>query len=972
MISLKLRRQMLRSPLVIVSTIALVGSLSAQAQQTRIEEIVVTAQKRVENVQDVPIAISAFTAETLQKKGITDITRLSALTPNVNLDGGSPFSGDSSVLSASIRGIGQDDFAFNLDPGVGVYLDGVYLARTIGANQNLLDVDRIEILKGPQGTLFGRNTIGGAISIVTHTPGDEFKLAGQATLGDYNRRDVQVMVDMPINDRILTTLSVSSQTTDGWQETIPYPSGSSIGLNAYRVMGQADMPKAPGSHTSDLGGGKDLQTMRGKILFHATDDLDVTLAGDYSHEDQSGLPNTVMGVFTSNQTGYIGPTTAIPGVLDANGNPVPLLFAGSLMGNMYNMCITTPTTALNPAAPNPANFFAAFNTTNGLCGPMGVGTWNNTTGSFRGNGFTGGVPQLGGSGAVGVPNSVLQGIVNTYGGVGQPNGTFLLPGGGVVTLGAANDPHGGSVIYPGQTPRLYWDLANTQSGSKDKTFSNGPSFARYDAWGGSLTLDWSINDHMKLKSITGYRGIKWDIGTDLDGVPESQQEVTDEQRQRQFSQELQLTGRAFDDRLNYVAGLYYFTESGYVHDFVPFNTAYLWIYDFKNDVNTDSYAAYMHLDYKVMDKLQLTFGARYSIEKKDFEGGQADLNGFTYKISGCRDPAASYQAFFPPIPNVPAAVTCQQLLGFPDPANPLRYFPAGDDHQSWNVFTPRVGLQYYVNNDLMVYASYSEGFKSGGWTTRLSNPITNAANARFDQENDTTYEIGLKSQWFDNHVRLNLAAFFSQYDGIQINVQEGPSPVYQNAGDAEIKGVEMELQTVFDNGFGLDVNAGYMDAKYTRLEDCLLYQDLNDDGLCTAAEGSAYNANFGGFKDGVIVPGKTKLLKTPEYKITISPSYEYRLSNGSSLLFLADYTLTASLQNTAPNTPLLKRPSTDMLNASVHWTPTSEKYELTAGVTNLTNNRYLTVGSTNPAAGEIVGSYNAPRMWYTSVRVNFE
>ena len=99
----------------------LIGS-AAFADQ--LEEIVVTAQKRSENVQNVPIAITAFTAETLQSKGLNDIHSLSNLTPNVNLDGGAPFSGDSSVLSASIRGIGQDDFAFNLDPGVGVYLDG--------------------------------------------------------------------------------------------------------------------------------------------------------------------------------------------------------------------------------------------------------------------------------------------------------------------------------------------------------------------------------------------------------------------------------------------------------------------------------------------------------------------------------------------------------------------------------------------------------------------------------------------------------------------------------------------------------------------------------------------------------------------------------------------------------------------------------------------------------------------------------
>ena len=188
-----------------------------------------------------------------------------------NLDGGSPFSGDSSVLSASIRGIGQDDFAFNLDPGVGVYLDGVFLARTIGANQNLLDVDRIEILKGPQGTLFGRNTIGGAINIVTHTPGNEFKVAGSMTVGSFNRMDALMTVDMPISDKILTTLSASSQKQEGWQHTIPYPADSPLSQIPFQVMGQNDMPRAPGTYNSNNGGGKNIQAVRGKMLIHASD-----------------------------------------------------------------------------------------------------------------------------------------------------------------------------------------------------------------------------------------------------------------------------------------------------------------------------------------------------------------------------------------------------------------------------------------------------------------------------------------------------------------------------------------------------------------------------------------------------------------------------------------------------------------------------------------------------------------------------
>src|SRR5215475_1576612 len=164
--------------------------VAASAAQAQIETVVVTAQKRAENVQNVPIAITAFTGNMLREKNISDLHGLTNLTPNVNLDAGSPFSGDTSVLSASIRGIGQDDFAFNLDPGVGVYVDGIYLGRTIGANVNLLDVSRIEILKGPQGTLFGRNTIGGAISIVTRDPGETPMVEVEVTTGSFNRRDI--------------------------------------------------------------------------------------------------------------------------------------------------------------------------------------------------------------------------------------------------------------------------------------------------------------------------------------------------------------------------------------------------------------------------------------------------------------------------------------------------------------------------------------------------------------------------------------------------------------------------------------------------------------------------------------------------------------------------------------------------------------------------------------------------------------
>src|SRR5258708_7222255 len=178
--------------------------------EDQIEEVVVTAQKRTENIQEVPIAISAFGAVQLDQRGISSVSQLSNLAPNVNLDAGTPFSGSDTVLSAYIRGIGQDDFAFNLDPGVGVYVDGVYLARSVGANTTMLDVDRVEVLKGPQGTLFGRNSIGGAISIVTRDPGKAFTVKGDVTTGTFHRFDAKLTFDVPLSERILSTVSFSS------------------------------------------------------------------------------------------------------------------------------------------------------------------------------------------------------------------------------------------------------------------------------------------------------------------------------------------------------------------------------------------------------------------------------------------------------------------------------------------------------------------------------------------------------------------------------------------------------------------------------------------------------------------------------------------------------------------------------------------------------------------------------------------
>src|SRR6202167_2224670 len=263
-------------------------------------EIVVTAEKRTENIQEVPIAITAFSESDLRAKGVTDIHSLSTLTPNVNLDAGSPFSGSNSVLSASIRGIGQDDFAFNLDPGVGVYVDGVYYARTVGANQNLLDVERIEILNGPQGTLFGRNTIGGAISIVTRTPGDQLALQAQVSGGSFDRRDVALMADIPLASKLLSTLDFSNEYRDGYQKRIPYDSPTPYVSDPVGAM------HSSGTEAFDTQGGENQQVARAKFLWKASDALTATLSLDWTHTNQPSTANTVLATNTAGPTAIFG------------------------------------------------------------------------------------------------------------------------------------------------------------------------------------------------------------------------------------------------------------------------------------------------------------------------------------------------------------------------------------------------------------------------------------------------------------------------------------------------------------------------------------------------------------------------------------------------------------------------------------------------------------------------------------------
>ncbi|HET9398247.1 MAG TPA: TonB-dependent receptor, partial [Sphingomicrobium sp.] len=164
---------------------------NAQADETAQDsgEIVVTARRRAEALQDVPIAVSAYSGEQLEREGAIDITDVGDTTPNVTLE---TSRGTNTTLTAFIRGVGQQDPVAGFEQGVGIYLDDVYLNRPQGAVLDIYDVERIEILRGPQGTLYGRNTIGGAVKYVTKRLPDDPEVRVRATVGTYGQKDLVI------------------------------------------------------------------------------------------------------------------------------------------------------------------------------------------------------------------------------------------------------------------------------------------------------------------------------------------------------------------------------------------------------------------------------------------------------------------------------------------------------------------------------------------------------------------------------------------------------------------------------------------------------------------------------------------------------------------------------------------------------------------------------------------------------------
>jgi len=762
------------------------------------EEIMVTARRREEGLQSTPVAVSAFTARDLARRNVDSTDDLALFTPNLQLEGAAALSGSSSNATIFIRGIGQNDFAIFSDPGVGLYVDDVYLGRSIGGVLDVVDVQRVEVLRGPQGTLFGRNTIGGAVLLTSRRPSFDPEGYVEITGGRFFRADLRAMVNAPlVDDRLAARISVARLSRDGYAERLV--DGEPLG----------DIDRTAG---------------RVQLAWTPSDEFDLLLSADGTRAREHSAPSTLVAV--------------APG--------------GFPFQNIFNTLVA--------------------------------------------------------------PNA----------GVTEPSST-------VDAAFITGDPF--------------------------TTYATGPNQSDLDNWGLSLTPTWEVTPEVSLKSISAYRRLDATFGRDGDNTPFTFRETFNDDEQWQVSEELQVFGDSFEDRLSWLVGGYYFHEEATENanaflaeglfealqalpgpqpfpggppmcpplmDGMPAmpgcyggvfpsgmpntnNIGADLVIDLFNDVENDAFAGFAHATFRIVAGLSVTGGVRVTHETKRFDLVHRRIASGAFIV----DPmVAPFEG-------------------------------------SWTSVDPKAGLEYQPLDNLLAYFTWSSGFKSGGFNGR---PLVSVEEVtEYDPEKLWSYELGLKTDWLRRALVLNLAGFYYDYRDIQLTVNLTPRNFVANAARASLWGAELELRARPVQPFSIDGTVGYLNAQYEEIGEGLTMMQMLPISL------------------------DHELPKAPE--ITVSGGAEYVLELGDdygALALRADVSYRSKVYHDVANTELLAQDGYALLGARLSWVSTEEDWELAAFITNLTDERYRISGNAaSPAFGVAESSYGRPREWGASLTRRF-
>jgi iron complex outermembrane receptor protein len=829
--STKLRGHLPRlAPLALAVSAAIAGTLYSNiAVAQELEEIVVTARFREENLQEIPLSISAFSADMLAANGATSVIDVSDWAPNVVID--QLGSGWGPTLAATVRGLGYGDFKATSEPTMTIYVDDVVLGRPTGAILDLLDLERVEVLRGPQGTLFGKNAIGGVMRLISRRPGEGGQGGDiEVTVGDYDRLDIRGSFETTlIDEKLFARVSYVSKERDGWQDNVdftcqmiangtpqlagindgvvgwndPDGTGPIVGTPIMGVVGSAAdnnfaIPTRTSSRGTDTGcvvdtfGGESVEAARGALRWVTSDSFEINFVADVTDQEAE--------------------------------SPYDLL------------------TAANPNTPLGINY------NNNVALP----TW--------------GVPW---------------------------DQRFLPP----------NE----SVNYAG-----FNDLSNIDGGIET------PNINDVRHWGASTTFDWN-GENLGVKLIVAHREFDAQWGRDSDASPMPINHTLDTFRDDQDTAEIRVSGRIFGDKTDWTAGYFWFEAEDLnpnISVLYPCLTPTSCIDRIDTQV-TKNTGIFLNTVTSLTDRLSLTLGIRSSDDEKDILQERVDRAG-------------------------------NPIAGFNPP------FPV---HAESSETDPLASISYDVNETLMVYATYQEGFRGGGTTARP----TATTRVPFGPETLDNLEIGMKSDLLDGRLRLNVSVFDMTYEDMQITSagqdQNGsPAWVTANDGEAQVRGVEVELQSTIGERFLLDGSIGNTDFQYVRvptLQDCL------NKGFPAAS--------CGGLIDVDSNPGRT-----PEWKASLNFGYIAMLGSGSQVALRYGISYQDDTYYGANNDPLTFAAAFSLHNARVTWISPDGSWEAALFGTNITDERAIQskLNFLN-LFGTVQTTYVRPEEWALGIKKRF-
>ena len=479
-----------------------------------------------------------------------------------------------------------------------------------------------------------------------------------------------------------------------------------------------------------------------------------------------------------------------------------------------------------------------------------------------------------------------------------------------------------------------------------------------DQWGASATLEFKATDDLTIKSITAYRTLDNLLYLDADGdvllPPPSitgRFHLFQDQKQYQVSQELQAVDTAADNRFNYVAGLYFFRENNKqdtrsvvgLPAFVGVPISLAGRFDLTNiareEMTTDSWAAFFSGTYKATDRLSLTAGLRYTRESKDFSNHVILPNGTEQVV--CINPTGAAPVQAAAAPCTPA----QLALGYYSFANESAF------DRTWDDTTPRVVVDFQLTDSAMVYLSAAKGFKGGTTSGRDTAALRNLLRIVGDPETNWSYEGGLKADWLDRRLRTNLAVFRNKYDGLQFGVTTPDGGFGRiNAGNATIDGLELEVTAVPVKGLELNGSLGLLDSEYTKWTAAL--------STCAAQGITTVDQYL-----------KLPLKQAPEWSYRLGANYSYDMGQRGVLSLGADYSAKDDHYNNLCASPGIRVHDYEFLNAQLRWENASGKLLVTLAGTNLTDSEVFNGGfDFGRSLGFGAGYLYPPRMWSLAVR----